>query len=190
MTTRSNTVGRPIPLVLLAQPVCGYAADKTQRDALIAWGLNPANVWTLGDGSENLDEAIYKQRDRCGTIIIAGISRVLGDTKVAVIEAARKIELAGVKVIDTAASELATLSDHINRALAFVAGAARMKSNRRARYIGGKGGTAKGAGAAARRNALFDDDLMRKLVAYFGAGSVGKALGAPFAASTLRRHYS
>jgi|GEM_PF-6062896 len=187
--TRTNTVVRSDPKSLLAQPVCGYAANKDQRDRLIAWGLAPAVIFTAGEGSENLDEAIYKQYGRRGTVVIAGIGKVLGDTKAAVMVAARKIELAGVKMLDIAAEELATLSDHIDRALAFVAGAARMKSNRRAKTIGKRGGAAKGVAAMAARNAILAQEIVLRLcnAPELTIKRVAELLGPPFSASTLRR---
>jgi hypothetical protein len=188
---RTNTVAPDRFLSLLAQPVCGYAFSREQRQALIDSGIPAANVWTEGLDSESLDEVIYKQRGRRGTLIVAGFSKFLGNTKAEVMAAARKIELAGVKVIDIANEASVTLSDHINRALAFVAGAARMKTNRRARYIGGKGGAAKGVAAAARRCAQFDDEVGKRLCSLKIKGLTWAlkawALGIP--ETTAIRHY-
>ena len=187
--SRTNTVAQNSILSLLAQPVCGYAANKAQKDKLIAWGLYPALIFTAGEGSENLDEAIYKQYGRRGTLVIAGIGKFLGDTKAAVMEAARKIEMAGAKVIDIANEASVTLSDHINRALAFVAGAARMKSNRRAKTIGKRGGAAKGVAAMAARNAILAQEIVLRLcnAPELTIKRVAELLGPPFSASTLRR---
>lgn len=187
--TRTNTVAPDSILSPLAQPVVGYAADKKQRDALIAWGLPSAMIFTSGEGAESLDEAVYKQRGRRGTLVIAGIGRVLGETKGAVIAAANKIERAGLKMLDIAASEIVTISGHIDRALAFVAGAARMKSNRRAKRIGARGGEAKGVAAAARRNAILAHEIVLRLcdAPELSIKRVAELLGPPFSASTLRR---
>lgn len=177
---------------LLPQPIVGYAADKAQREALIAYGIPPAMIWTLGDGAESLDSALGKFRELRGTVVIAGIGKVLGDTKRDVIAAARKIELRAARIVDIADAATKTLSDAIDRALSFVAGAARMRSKRFAKRIGQRGGFGKGIAAQAARDNDVPCWLVRNIVNAIEIPWAVKMrlLEDRFSQSTLRRRYA
>lgn len=189
--TRVNSVAQPFDMKLLPQPVFGYAANKAQRESLIASGIPARAIWTQGDGTETLEWALAKFRGLKGTLVISSMGRVLGDTKASALAAARKIELAGVAVYDLAVAALSPLSDVISRALTAVLGSARIKNRRHARYIGGKGGNAKGASSDAHRTAIMSAEAVKRLCAHPALTwrDCAEILGSPFSIATLQRHY-
>lgn len=186
------TVGQDSATELLPQPIIGYAANKAQREALLAYGIPAMMIWTLGDGTETLDLALRKMRELRGTLVIAGIGKVLGDTKRDVIAAVRKIELRAARVVDIADAATKTLSDAIDRALSFVAGAARMRDRRFAKRIGARGGMGKGIAAQAARDNEVPCWLVRKIVRQKLLPWAEKLamLDYKFSESTLRRRYA
>lgn len=161
MTRRSNS-----PKPHSAPLVLGYAQNKDEEAFLLSKGVE--RIWLKGRGAENLAEHRRAFRKRPGVFAIAADLRILCSAaqpkRPDIVAALADLEKAKITVRDYRVPE-ATHAELQDAAFKAVANARFTTNRRKAKREGAKGGTRKGIEAQARRNAMVDDGIARRLCA-------------------------
>jgi hypothetical protein len=195
MARINSPAKNPKPLVL----VKGFCRNPAEKAALIAFGLTERIIYMDKNGAENIDTCINSFRretpeDRFGgaLLVVPGEDiRLFGEGRKAISKITDRLERLQIKLLNIAHQEDVTYSAHNDRASTAIA-AQRFKGNRRAaRRAGSSGGLAKKANAAAKRDALMREDIVRRMVTHpkLTINDCAGILGEGFSAATLRRCY-
>lgn len=173
----------------------GLAANLDERKILLARGLEDREVYTMGQGAENIAECLWSFRDRPGELVLVSDLRIFcadsaKPTKLEVTNAmaflhARKIKVRRV-LPDGEEDNPHVLVKQAHRAIANN----RFTVRGRAKRVGKLGGAAKGFSEKAKRDAICAPHIVCALVAEFGVRWVAKRLGKPFSRGVLSRNYT
>lgn len=160
--TRSNTVATPPAASLLKGEVRGFCRNKSDKAALLAFGLTEKQIYSRGEGAQDIGPCLATYRRRPGVIVLAEDMRAFGDSKREVAAQITGLEKAGIRILDLSNPDHQTYAEHLQFAQMKISGS-RFHDRRRAKRIGQHGGTAKGAAMQARRNARVADDIVERL---------------------------
>lgn len=126
-----------------------------------------------------------------GTLGLVGGLRVLGTSRMAIVERVRILKAKGIRPYDLETGKTDE-TELLNDAIAKINGQRALGEDpRRPRRIGSKGGKAKGAAAQARRNAILAEEIVVRLcnAPELSWDRRAEILGEPWSATTLRRKY-
>jgi len=186
MSRRFNSSGSHSDALVL-----GFAQTKEQEDFLSSEGVS--RIWLKGRGAEILKEVIRAFRGRAGILAIATDLRALCDKKEPkrpdVVAALAAMEKAKIQVRDYRQPE-ATHAELQDDAFKAVANARFTTNKRKAKREGAKGGLAKGAASAARRNAEVSDAIARRLCEHPKLNWKDRASILGMSVASIHRHYS
>lgn len=158
-----------------------------QEAKLVEEGFS--NVYMDGRGAESLDEALRCFRDKPGELGVAADLRVFGRTQDEIFKATSKITKSGHKLVDVRAPD-ADVASLIRETLRQLAAWNRWGGNKqRAKRQGAIGGVAKAQAAAAKRQAIADDSVIRAIVSATELSWPRKSKILGISISSLRRHY-
>jgi predicted DCC family thiol-disulfide oxidoreductase YuxK len=170
----------------------GFAANSEERDILLAWGLDPLEVYTIGDGAETfeqMDSSFRAPPRQQGELVLVSDLRILGDSKKAINKVLADLHDRKIAIRRLYPDKEVT-NPHILTDEAFAALANnRFQVRGRAKRWGKKGGAAKGFHEKGRRDARIAEDIVRKLVIRDGIRKTAALLGKPFSRGVLTRHY-
>lgn len=172
-------------------PVLAFSANPAQIAALEDMGWQDRFIMQEGRGMETLAARVKSFRDHPGTLVIVSEGRVFGESKKAILAAAKMIEAAGLTVVDYSHPEHTLLSEHIEFALKAISGNPRFRNRRAQRRTASKGGAATASKAEAKRDDLIRGDILSNLIARAGLSlrALEKALNHPLLnLSALSRH--
>lgn len=178
--------------MLIARPVIAFAANEHQETLLKQRGVPGDRIWCKGDAWTTIAAPLAYDRGRRGTLLVISEGRVFGDSRSEVMDSSRRIELAGVRVIDLKHLEDCTNSQVIERALSAAAGSIRLRDRRTAKRRGRTGGKAKGLSMQNRREAEVPGWLISKIVNHqkLDWSIIMDLLRTVASKSTLRRRYA
>lgn len=171
--------------------VRGFARTKEQETAIRAYGLPARAIFAEGVGAESLEACLSTFRDRPGRLVIARDMRIFGETKRLVSAAMKRLEQAGIRVVDITHPEDATISQLLERAHIAISSTRFSGDRPRARRQGRDGGFAKGRCAQARRDSFVPPRMVDQIVDEPTIPWTVKVriLSPHFSESTLRRRY-
>ena len=140
----------------------GLCRNPEAEKALIGYGFPAINVWMIGRGSETVAEVVERFRGEPGIISIAEDLRLLGNTQAAIFAEVSRIARAGITFedINNPGDDIHAMQ---HRAFKALHSSCAIRNHRTARCRGSKGGLAKAANAAARRQAEVSDEVARKV---------------------------
>lgn len=172
---------------------CGipFCNASEQHQAAIDAGKPARSIYVEGRGAETFDACIASFRAG-GTLGLVGGLRILGTSRKAIVERVLLLKAKNIVPYDleTGERDETRLLDTAMRKV--LGGKALREDPRHARRIGRKGGLGKGIAAAQKRNAILQEDIVRRLCTApeLDWTRRGEILGgAPFSISTLRRLY-
>lgn len=190
MTRRIKSPERTGWLEQLQQPIIGFCETAEQEDDLIAAGVEPDLIYQHGRNGENLHYCRLKFRDQPGTLLIASGLEVLARTREGMFSAIKAFRAFGATIINVLQPDM-SFEDLIEDAIRAISKAVFRENRKKARYEGKKGGHAKGTNAAAARNGIVPDDVVRRLLQFPGMTyrKAAEILGKPFSSASLCRHF-
>lgn len=167
-----------------------FVSATQQYQAAIDAGKPERCVYIEGRGAETFEQCVASFRNG-GTLGLVGGFRVLGASRKNIM--ARIRELKKRKIVpydlDSGSTDQVEL---LHTAIGQIAGARQLRNDpRQPKRLGKKGGEAKGRNAAAKRNAILQEDIVRRLCTHPKLNWEDRAqiLGENFSQSTLRRLY-
>lgn len=151
----------------------------------------PRAIYVEGRGAETFDACLAQFRG-AGRLGLVGGLRVLGSSRVMIMARMRDLKARGVTCFDLDTGEADEI-ELLNAAIQKINGQRALGEDpRRPRRIGAKGGRAKGVAAQRRRDAIMNQDIVRRICMHPKLSWEDREAilgGAPFSASTLRRLY-
>lgn len=153
-------------------------------------GKDIRSIYVEGRGAETFEACVASFRTG-GTLGLVGGLRVLGSSRIKIVERVRILKAKGVTPYDVMTGETDG-AELLSHAIAAINGARGMGFDPRTpRRRGQRGGTQKGINAEKKRNAIMHDAIVQRLCTHPKLNWKDRAqiLGEGFAESTLRRIY-
>lgn len=188
MTRSKSSPGGSASKPLLGGLVIGFATTPEHEAALIAAGA--IEVWVLGRGAQSLEWAIAYCRKRAATLLVNEDLRCFGAIRKDIFATVKNLMARGISLVDIR-DRTASAFDLIERGISALQSVAALGSRKTQQRRGRRGGQAKGAASAARRNALIADDIAERICTHPKLNWADRLaiFGKGFSLSGLRRHY-
>lgn len=167
-----------------------FLTTGEQHQAALDAGLPARAIYVEGRGAETFETCLASFRNG-GTLGLVGGLRVLGTARKVIVERVLALKAKGVVPYDLDSGERDE-TKLLNDAICKINGGRALGEDPgHAKRIGAKGGSAKGAKAQERRNAIMAEEIVARLwqAKELTGRKTAEILGPPWSESTLRRKY-